>query len=75
MFQGHTFGEKGRRFWYCSRRPYNCPAKVHLNFEESKIVFHSTEHNHEKPMYFISPEGIFIKTKHVEKAPKASFGF
>ncbi|KAF9796491.1 hypothetical protein SFRURICE_014662 [Spodoptera frugiperda] len=57
MLNGYTFAQKGKRYWYCSKKKAGCKAKINMADDGVTIREVVNEHFHEPPSYYITKSG------------------
>lgn len=63
MANKYTFGKYAYRRYCCSKKVKGCKARILLNDDETVVLQHSREHNHEPPVYQVTSDGFYIKIK------------
>ena len=72
MLDRFTFSQYKPRYYYCSKRPKGCKAKVVLNQARSEIVSMENEHDHEPPLYKLTEDGTYVKLAPITKQQPVS---
>ena len=61
MLDGYTYSCRSKNLYYCSKREYSgCKARVKLR-PNGTIEFADTTHAHERPKYYVSTTGKYVK--------------